>query len=126
MTKRKRRQDRAPTPTSPPHPRLVVAVCLCCVLALALYWGSLRHPLVFDDRLLRDDFLRLYGASWFQFDLRWLSYATFGWTYDIVGTQWPWHRLINVLLHAATATLLFSFLAQLFAAVLPAQSDGGK
>ncbi len=128
MTKRKKRQERASSPTPPPrpHPSPILAVGVCCGLALALYWSSLRHPLVFDDRLLRDDFLRLYGASWFQFDLRWLSYATFGWTYDIVGKQWPWHRLINILLHAATSTLLFSFLARLFAAVMPAKSGGGK
>jgi|SRR5882672_377296 len=128
MTKRKRRQERKVTPVSLPRPQPspILAISVCCALALALYWGSLRHPLVFDDRLLRDDFLRLYGASWFQFDLRWLSYSTFGWTYDVVGKQWLWHRVINVLLHAATATLLFSFLARLFAAVLPAQSGGGK
>ncbi len=128
MTKRKKRREResAPPPQSRSHPRLVLAVCACFALALALYWVSLRHPLVFDDRLLRDDFLRLYGASWFHFDLRWLSYATFGWTYDVVGKQWLWHRLLNVLLHATTAALLFSFLARLFGAVLAAPADDGR
>lgn len=126
MTKRKKRQKPAPQPSQRPHPRLVLAVCACFALALALYWVSLRHPLVFDDRLLRDDFLRLYGASWFHFDLRWLSYATFGWTYDVVGKQWLWHRLLNVLLHATTAALLFSFLARLFGAVLAAPADDGR
>jgi len=128
MTKRKKRRERESTP--PPrqrrHPRLVPAVCAFLALALALYWVSLRHPLVFDDRLLREDFLRLYGTSWFQFDLRWLSYATFGWTYDVVGKQWLWHRLLNVLLHATTAALLFSFLARLFGAVLAAPAIPGR
>ena len=122
MTKRRKRREHA----SAPPPRLrsgpppVLAAGACFVLAVALYWGALRHPLVFDDRLLREDFLRLYAASWFQFDLRWLSHATFGWTYRIFGTGWFWHRLGNVLLHAATAAMLFAFLARLFKVTLPA------
>lgn len=127
MTKRRKRKQREAAAPLPPHPqpRLILAACACFLSALALYWISLRHPLVFDDRLLREDFLRLYGSSWFHFDLRWLSYATFGWTYDIVGKQWVWHRLLNVLLHATTAVLLFSFLARLFGAVLAAPDNGG-
>ena len=128
MTKRKKRREREPAPPLPPrpHPRLAFAACVCFVAALALYWVSLRHPLVFDDRLLRGDFLRLYGTSWFHFDLRWLPYATFGWTYDVVGTQWIWHRVLNVLLHATTAILLFSFLQRLFGAVLATPADDGR
>lgn len=87
-------------------------------MALGLYWGTLRNPLVFDDRLLREEFLRFYGASWFHFDLRWFAYATFGWTYDLVGKDWFWYRLGNVLLHATTAVMLFLFLARLFEATL--------
>ena len=126
MTRRKKRRERAAAPQSPPSPGIPLVLVTCACLALALYWGSLRHPLVFDDQLLSDDFLRLYGTSWFHFDRRWLSYATFGWTYDLVGKQWPWHRLLNVLLHAATAALLFSFLARLFGAVLAPPANNEK
>lgn len=52
--------------------------------------------------------------------MRWLSYATFGWTFDVVGRDWIWHRLGNVLLHAAAASALFLFLSRLFAVVIPA------
>lgn len=125
MKKRRKRQERVPEASAPrltPRllpltPRLLPVACLCFALAAALYWTSLRHPLVFDDNLLREDFLRLYGTSWFHFDLRWLSYATFGWTYDVLGRQWFWHRLLNVIFHASTAALLFSFLTRLFEAV---------
>ena len=125
MTKRRKQR-----PISVPSRRFVpghaAAIGACIVLALALYWVSLRNPLLFDDRLLRDDFLRLYGASWFRFDLRWLSYSTFGWTYELVGTNWHWHRLLNVLFHAATAALLFSFLARVFEVVPGASADAGQ
>jgi tetratricopeptide (TPR) repeat protein len=129
MTKRRKRRERAPAPPSRPprpQPRLALAASACFVLALALYWISLGHPLVFDDRLLREDFLRLYGASWFKLDLRWLSYATFGWTYDVIGKQWLWHRLLSIACHAATSALLFSFLARLFAAVLATPAGDGR
>ena len=123
MTKHRKRREREPAPP-PPRPRSgpppVLAACACFALALVLYWGALRNPLVFDDRLLREDFLRLYAASWFHFDLRWLSHATFGWGYGIFRMDWFWHRLVNVLLHAATAVTLFVFLARLFRTVLPA------
>lgn len=92
----------------------MLVIGLLFAFGLALYWDSLRHPLVFDDRLLREDVLQFYGTSWFNFGLRWLSYATFGWTYDLVGKDWLWFRLGNVLLHAATAVALFLFLARLF------------
>jgi len=128
MKKRRIRRERAPAlpVLSRPHPRYEWVACAWVILALALYWAALRYPLVFDDRLLRDDFLRFYGASWFHFDLRWLSYATFGWTYDVVGKQWIWHRALNVLLHATTAILLFSFLQRLFGAALAAPADDGR
>jgi len=123
MAKHRKRRERESAPP-PPRPRSgpspALAACACLALALALYWSALRNPLVFDDRLLREDFLRLYAASWFHFDLRWLSHATFGWGYGIFRMDWFWHRLVNVLLHAATAVTLFVFLVRLFRTVLPA------
>ncbi len=97
-------------------PWLIAGVFI--IVALALYWNGLRHPLVFDDRLLRDDFLKYYGTSIFKFDARWFSYVTFGWTYDLAGKQWLWHRVVNVLLHAGTAFVLFRFLSRLYAVTL--------
>lgn len=106
MTKHRKRREREPAPSPPPPssgPPPALAACACFALALALYWGALRNPLVFDDLLLREDFLQLYATSWPAFNLRWLSHATFGWGYGIFGMDWFWHRLVNVLLHAATA-----------------------
>lgn len=124
MSKRSRQHERASASPSAPlrAPPGLLVVCLFVALAFALYWGALRNPLVFDDRLLRPDVLRHFAAEGFRFDFRWVAYATFGWTYDVVGMQWPWHRAVNVLLHATTAALLYSFLARLFGLVLAGPS----
>ena len=116
MTSRRKRGERASAPPLVPlraTPTLLVA-CLFVALAFGLYWGALRNPPVFDDQqLLRVDALRLFATQGLGLDFRRLSYATFGWTYEVVGAQWAWHRAVNVLLHALTAFLLFSFIRRL-------------
>lgn len=107
-------------------PHIRSTALACAVLAIVIYWSSLQYPLVFDDRMLRDDFLRYYGTSIFQLDLRWFSYATFGWIYDLVGKQWLWQRLCNVLLHAGNATLIFSITVRLHEAVLKGASADAR
>jgi tetratricopeptide (TPR) repeat protein len=87
--------------------------------AFALYWKSLGHPLVFDDTHLTASFLRDRATAWRTFELRWLSHATFGWGYQLFGMDWFWHRIGNMLLHAATAVMLFVLLSRLFSVVLP-------
>lgn len=96
-------------------------------LALLLYWGTLRNPLVFDDgQLAGERFLRVDLAAIARFDLRWLSSATFGALHAAFGQddRW-WQRLANVLLHAGVASCLFLFLRRLFAAVLPGEGPRG-
>ena len=86
---------------------------------LAAYWGTLQNPLVFDDRVLREDLLRHYASSWFQFDLRWFSYASFGWIFRVFGEDWFWQRLANVLLHGAVAAMLFGLVGRLVELTAP-------
>jgi tetratricopeptide (TPR) repeat protein len=93
-----------------PH---AAAIAFIFAAGLAAYWGTLHNPLVFDDRVLREDFLRHYGSSWFQFDLRWLSHASFGWIYRIFGKDWLWQRLANVILHGTVAVMLYLLFARL-------------
>lgn len=104
------------------------AVSGLCALALLLYWGSLRNPLVFDDgQLAGQRFLHFDAASIVRFDLRWISTASFGWIHEAFGKEWFWQRMVNVLLHAAVASCLFFLLRRLFAAVPAAdtpQRDG--
>lgn len=95
-----------------------VIAALLVLLAFALYGKGLHYPLVFDDRVFRDDVFRHYTAAIFRLDTRWFAYATFGWTWELVGRQWAWHRAVNVLLHAGTAFILFQFLSRLYAIAL--------
>lgn len=79
-----------------------------------LYGHSLWNPLVFDDKpFFVEDFLRQYGTSLFHLDLRWFSYASFGWTYDLFGMDWFWYRAGNLVLHALNSVLLFVFFQRL-------------
>lgn len=95
-------------------------VALLLLIVLALYSGSLHAPLVFDDL----DFfeypanLAKYGHSYFSFDVRWLSYATFSWTVSWFGLDVFWLRLGNIMLHAANAIVLFFLLKRLFQVTL--------
>lgn len=101
-----------------PGPGGLLALAVLVVAALAVYGGSLRNPLVFDDLVLGDpETLRAY-AEVFRPRLRWLSQLSFGWMHVVAGAGWFWQRLLSVLLHAATAAALFGFLARLFAEVL--------
>ena len=79
-----------------------------------LYGHSLWNPLVFDDKPFFDQtILQQYGTSLFHLNLRWFSYASFGWTYDLFGLDWFWYRAGNLVLHAANSVLLFVFFQRL-------------
>jgi hypothetical protein len=95
-----------------------LAAALLFVASLVLYAGSLRYPLAFDDVVLQEGNLQGYSQAWRQFGARWVTFITFGWTYDLAGTDLAWQRLVNVVLHALTAIALFAFLRRLFGAVL--------
>ncbi len=101
------------------------AALLLAVVAV-LYRGTLRHPLVFDDATLTEEFLRGYGAAWFRLDLRWFAYASFGWTYDWFGPDLLWLRLGNVLLHGATTAAMFLLIDRLLRAAMPLQDPAPR
>ena len=87
-------------------------IALLLLAVMALYGGSLRAPFVFDDLNFFESPATIanYGHTYFSFDLRWLSFATFGWTVNWFGLDIFWLRLGNVLLHAANAITLFFLL----------------
>ena len=88
-----------------------------------LYWHSLSNPIVFDDKpFFNAATLKQYGSSLFHFDLRWLSYASFGWTYDLFGLDWFWYRAGNLGLHALTSIVLFIFFSRLLAITMPSST----
>lgn len=93
---------------------LFAAVCV-------IYLPFLGNPFVFDDlSFFVGDTVKHYTHSLFQFELRWLPYASLTWTYAIFSDVLPHiFRIGNMLLHAANVILLFFLLRQLVSAVIP-------
>jgi tetratricopeptide (TPR) repeat protein len=89
-------------------------------LVCLIYLPFLGNPLVFDDvPFFTMETLEHYAHASFQFDLRWLPYASFGWTYAVFSDVLPhFFRLGNVLLHAINVILLFYLLRLLFTAAI--------
>ena len=86
-----------------------------------VYLPFLGNPFVFDDtNFFLGDNADYYAHAMFHFDLRWLPYASMGWTYAIFSDIQPhFYRLGSVLLHGANAIALFYLLRQLIGAALP-------
>lgn len=93
---------------------LFAMVCL-------VYLPFLGNPFVFDDmNFFNGDVLDKYAQAPFQFDLRWLPYASLAWTYAVFSdVNTYFFHLGNVLIHAANVILLFYLLRQLVGAVIP-------
>lgn len=90
-----------------------------------LYLPFIGSPFVFDDLLfVLGGVADKYAHSWFHFDLRWLPYASLGWTeraFSDAATHF--YHLGNLLLHAANVILLFYLLRQLVRGVFPEDKD---
>lgn len=97
---------------------LFAAVCL-------VYLPFIGNPFVFDDvPFFSGDIAGHYTHSLFQFELRWLPYASLGWTTAIFSDALPHpFHLGNLLLHAANVVLLFFLLRKLASAAI---HDGEK
>jgi len=94
-------------------------------LACLLYLPFLGSPFFFDDlTFFFSGAAGHYAHSWFHFDLRWLPYATLGWT-EMLFSNVVTHffRLGNLLLHAANVILLFYLLRLLMGAAIPDRKD---
>jgi hypothetical protein len=93
---------------------LFAAACL-------LYLPFLGNPLFFDDMpFFYGGVARQYAHSMPNFGLRWLPYASLGWTeiaFSVVVTHF--FHLGNLLLHAANTILLFYLLRRLAGSIIP-------
>jgi len=97
---------------------LFAAVCL-------LYLPFLGSPFFFDDpSFFLGGTAAQYAHSWFHFDLRWLPYASLGWT-EMLFSNVVTHffHLGNMLLHAANVILLFYLLRLLAGSIVPENRD---
>jgi protein O-mannosyl-transferase len=90
-----------------------------CVVVCLVYLPFVGNPFIFDDMVFfRGDYVDHYTHDLFQFELRWLPYASMAWTYTIFGAVLPHvYHLGNMLLHSATVISLFYLLRQLLVAV---------
>lgn len=86
-----------------------------------VYLPFLGSPFVFDDLpCFSSNLIDHYTHSLFQFELRWLPYASLAWTSAIFSDVIPhFFRLGNMLLHATNVILLFFLLRQLVTAAIP-------
>lgn len=93
---------------------LFAAVCL-------LYLPYLGSPFIFDDlSFFKSGLVSHYAHVWFNFDLRWLPYASLSWTALLFSDAAPHlFHLGNLLLHIANVILLFYLLRQLVLAAIP-------
>src|SRR5262249_44830538 len=122
MAKRGKRRERTarPAPASasvaaaPEYWRFALGALALIAAALALYWSGLFYPLVFDDAALGGQ----HPLAPSPLARRWLPDASFAWVQLALGGALLPQRLVNVLLHGATAAVLFGFLARLFGALL--------
>lgn len=92
---------------------------------MLIYLPFLGNQFFFDDlHFFSNGLLNQYAHSMFRLDLRWLPYATLGWTAALFSDVVPhFFHLGNLLLHLANAILLFYLLRVLIGAVLPGHRD---
>lgn len=88
---------------------------------MLIYIPFIGNAFFFDDvSFFTGDVPGHFANSHFHFDLRWLPYASLGWTAAIFSDAVPhFFHLGNMLLHAANVILLFFLLRQLTALVSP-------
>lgn len=91
-----------------------------CAAACLVYLPFLGNPFVFDDiPFFSGNEASRFAGSPLQISLRWLPYASMGWTWAFFTDAPHFYRLGNLLLHAANAILLFLLLRQLAGAAIP-------
>lgn len=112
------------------HNLIPVVVTLTGILFLIafLYAKICDDPLSFDSATtLTPDFMRQNSVPFALSINRWLGYHSFAAIYNRFGADLFWQYGFNIALHAANTLLVFSFLAQLFNAVIPGvQADVKK
>jgi protein O-mannosyl-transferase len=98
-------------------PRLVGGVVLIVLAAFAVYWQALSGPFLWDDFLVVHRNPLVTGewapmAIWFRMDFP-LTYFAFWLQWLAWGNHPAGYHVVNVLLHATSALLLWRLLAQL-------------
>ena len=95
-------------------------------LVCLVYLPFLGNLFFFDDlKFFSGAMLDYYQHALFQWDLRWLPYASLGWTVTLFSDELPhFFHVGNALLHVANVILLFYMLRQLLGAVVTQPGQG--
>lgn len=94
------------------------------VFLLVPYALGIKNDLVFDDSLLLDENFRQNYGQWLQIKQRFLSYGSFFWVEALFGEAWWKQRVLNIVVHMATAAMLFQFYRLLVSTIRPQRKDG--
>lgn len=96
------------------EPRSGVLVAVAVISAVGLYLSGIGYPLVFGDfAALQAAKLHAQATSPPSVGTTWLSDAMFGWSAVLFGERWPWHRALNIALHAVAVGFAFFFFREL-------------
>ena len=98
------------------EPSTLGAAAALVLAVAALYVSALGYPLVFGDFVfLTPQRLDAYARALPAVGGNWLADGSFGWLGALFGTQWPWHRALNLVLHAATVLFAFGLFRRIVA-----------
>ena len=93
---------------------------LLMTAAILLYWSSTRYAPFFDDiYFFQQNGLNRIFQQGFAFEIRWLPYFLTAWVDLIFDDNVFAQRMINVILHAINAYLLYALIKQLGNHVAP-------
>ncbi len=101
-------------------PALLVAA------VFAIYLPGLNAELVFDDQRLMDGSVFSRYGSLVPLQERLISYGSFVWIQALFGEGWWKQRLVNLVLHAGVALLLFYWVKALLSSLATANPDRGS
>lgn len=120
-TRARRLRQAAPVAAEMRIPAALLCACMVAGLLL-IYAGSYRYPLLFDDKIINPPNLEAQLRAWMTLSTRWLSYGSFGLNYLASGLDITWYRVVNVVLHACTASACYLFLTELLRAAGPGKN----
>lgn len=80
---------------------------------LGVYLPGLNNELLFDDLRLTDDTIFGVYGSLLEIKPRMISYGSFVWVEQLVGSGWWKQRIVNMALHLSVVTAIYSLIKAL-------------
>lgn len=106
---------------------LKLAFFLLTAVVFLFYAQILDNPITFDTaQTFNDQVLSEYfdQVTWYSLlEARRFSSFTFGLFYKVIGTDWFWHHLLNLLIHCANVVLVFKLLSLVLQKIINDQEN---